>query len=102
MRFADPRPPYCSCCFNQKNMEHIDFECYFDGPVIDQASGIKQMIDDLILCKECVETAARLLGMVYSAKAVKELAALRAENAALKAEAAEGHTLRKAVTASLA
>lgn len=58
-------PAYCSACFSQNpQLRHVDFDAAWDGPVLDHESGIKQVIDDLILCEECIGAAARLLGYV--------------------------------------
>lgn len=86
MRIANPNPAYCAACFSQKlGMRHVDFEAYFDGPVIDQGNGMKQCIDDLILCEECVRTAARFIGMVDNVEAAEELEKLRKEVGTLRA-----------------
>jgi len=56
-------PPYCSSCFQQKPaVEHIDFEVYWDGPIL-QGAGHKQPIDDLIVCADCLRTAGELIGL---------------------------------------
>ena len=54
---------YCASCFSQ-NLEsrHVDLEAYWDGPVIDSNNGMKQAIDDLILCETCVAEAAKVIG----------------------------------------
>lgn len=63
---------YCSACFRQDpEMEYVDLEAYWDGPVLDQDSGIKQPIDDLVLCENCLRNAAKLIGMVYD-EAIKQ------------------------------
>jgi hypothetical protein len=86
MKIANPTPAYCACCFTQKiGTRHIDFEAYFDGPVIDPGNGMKQTIDDLILCEDCVRTAAKFIGMVDNEEANEELAKLRAEVNQLRA-----------------
>lgn len=83
MRFTDQAPAYCSSCFQQKPQErHIDFEAYWDGPVID--GSVKVAIDDLVLCAKCVEDAAKLLG--YTAGAEDKLEAKAEEIKALKAK----------------
>ena len=65
MRRANPNPPFCSCCFQAKPQTlHIDFEAAFDGPVINNEDNIKMSIDDLIICKDCLEAAAQIVGFV--------------------------------------
>jgi len=62
MRFTE-MPAFCSGCHGQTpDYRHIDFESYWDGPVLDLANGMKQCIDDLILCEQCVKEAAHMLG----------------------------------------
>lgn len=86
MKIANPNPAYCAACFSQKlGMRHIDFEAYFDGPVIDEANGMKQCIDDLVICEECIETAATKIGMVRDAEAQETIEKLRAEIGQLRA-----------------
>lgn len=56
---------YCSVCYGQyPERVHIDFEAAYDGPVIDEANGMKHPIDDLVVCDECLIGAAMLLGWV--------------------------------------
>jgi hypothetical protein len=58
-------PAFCSACFNQQpDKRHIDFDAAWDGPVIDAQNGMKQTIDDLVICQVCIESAARILGWV--------------------------------------
>jgi hypothetical protein len=62
-RLTDVAPAYCSSCFGQKTeLRHVDFDAAWDGPVIDPGNGIKQVIDDLIICEHCLAEAASLLG----------------------------------------
>jgi hypothetical protein len=57
MKIADPNPVYCSCCFQQQpGQVHIDFQVAWDGPVINE-DGLRVPIDDLYLCRNCIETA---------------------------------------------
>lgn len=61
MRLADDKS-ICSCCFQQRpDLAHVDFDAAWDGPVIDQANGMKQTIDDLVLCEQCLRSGAELL-----------------------------------------
>ena len=58
-----PTPPYCSSCFSQKGqLVHVDFGAAWDGPVLDPGNGMKQAIDDLVICSDCIGEAARLIG----------------------------------------
>ena len=64
MKVADIPPTYCSACHMQRTeIKHVDFEAYYDGPVMDGLTH-KQPIDDLILCSDCLKPAAMLLGMI--------------------------------------
>lgn len=64
MRIANPNPVYCSSCFQQKPHDtHVDFEVAWDGPVI-SLDGLRMTIDDLVICKDCLISAAGLVGMV--------------------------------------
>lgn len=75
MRQASRPPAYCAGCFQQKpETRHIDFEAFFDGPVMNMPEvgpGIKVAIDDLVLCEDCVTNAAKMLGWVEG-KAIKQ------------------------------
>lgn len=64
MRIAETTPPYCSACFGQEpDAKYVDFESAWDGPVIDEGNGLKQSIDDLIICERCLMAAANLKGL---------------------------------------
>src|SRR3954468_24599207 len=72
-------PPYCSSCFQQKPaVEHIDFESYWDGPII-QGAGFKQPIDALILCEDCLRAAGELIGLSEHKKLLHERNELKQE-----------------------
>lgn len=80
MKIASPNPPYCSCCFNQKpEQTHIDFEAYWDGPIIEGKS-FKQPIDDLIVCEDCLAIAAQLVGYVKDEESSEVIKRLRRDN----------------------
>lgn len=79
MKLASPTPPYCSSCFGAKPAKaHIDFEAYWDGPIIDGA-GFKQPIDDLIICEDCLKAAGEVIGLADHKKLLAERNALKQE-----------------------
>lgn len=63
----------CSSCFGQyPQRRHIDFESSWDGPVIKDgimgengeiSQRVPVSIDELIVCEDCIEAAAKMLGM---------------------------------------
>ena len=72
-------PPYCSSCFQQKPaIRHVDFEVYWDGPIIDGA-GFKQPIDDLVVCEDCIKAAGELIDLSEHKKLLHERNELKAE-----------------------
>lgn len=73
MRIAETPPPYCCCCHSDcVGKVTIDFEAYYDGPVL-EAEHYKYQVDDLYLCEDCIKTAGRLVGM-------GDIEALKVEN----------------------
>lgn len=84
--------PYCSSCFGQyPDRQHVDFEAYWDGPVIN--GSVKVAIDDLIVCENCVKRAAELLGMTEGAE--DKLAKQRSEIERLKGDLAKAEKYNK-------
>lgn len=81
------RRKVCSSCFTvQSQLQYIDFEALWEGPLVAQQTvegvAIEPLnIDDLILCEDCLRSAARLIGMSDS-----EDASVRAD---LEAEVTE-------------
>lgn len=72
MKVADTPPTYCAACHLQRpEVKHVDFEAYFDGPVMDGLTH-KQPIDDLILCEDCLKTGAMLIGMIDNKAMIQE------------------------------
>jgi hypothetical protein len=58
---------WCSACFGQyTDRDYIDFEAFFDGPMIEVGEGLKQPIDDLIICETCLKSAAKTIGLDYA------------------------------------
>src|ERR1044072_6713270 len=79
MKFASPTPAYCSACFQAKpHLPHVDLEAYWDGPII-QGTSHKQPIDDLILCEDCLKSAAEFIGYAEHKKLLHERNALKQE-----------------------
>lgn len=63
MKVAEPPATYCvSCHSSGVGKTCIDFEAYYDGPVIDEGT-YKYQVDDLIICEECLTQAAHKLGL---------------------------------------
>jgi hypothetical protein len=61
-RVADPAPAYCAACFQAKpGSPHVDFGSAYDGPVLVDDAGVRQSIDDLVVCESCVRDATRVL-----------------------------------------
>jgi hypothetical protein len=58
------KPIYCSACFNAQQVRHIDFDAACDRGYGNDES-IKVVMDDLILCENCVKAGAELLGMTF-------------------------------------
>jgi hypothetical protein len=93
IHIAEPAPPRCSACFQAKPQEaHVDFSASYDGPVVpalDGAAGVVgHMIDELILCSECIRTAAVLVGMGDAGAVIAERDQLEAGNRELRSQLA--------------
>lgn len=79
MREALLPPVACAACGGQyPRRRHVDFEVAYDGPTFstnpdDPANPLRVAIDDLVICEDCMEAAANVLGFVKDA-------ALRDEN----------------------
>jgi hypothetical protein len=91
IQLAQPAPPHCSGCFQAKpTQRHVDFGASYDGPMlpaIDGAAGvIGHSIDELILCEDCINQAAGLLGLVRAEAVVAERDQLEEGNRALRME----------------
>lgn len=77
MKIAD-RILYCSACRGQYlDRQHVDFEAYYDGPVITEdevIEGVKTYtaIDDLVLCEKCLRGAGELIGLFPAEELKKE------------------------------
>lgn len=83
-KLAAAAPAYCSVCFGQyPDRRHVDFDAAWDGPVIDSGNGMKQAIDDLIMCENCVRRGAEILAL--DDVAAPEMAALVEQVETLKA-----------------
>jgi hypothetical protein len=56
------KPIHCSACFNSQDIRHIDFDAACDRGYANEEA-VQVVMDDLILCENCVRAGARLLGM---------------------------------------
>ena len=74
IHLAEPAPPHCSSCFQAKpQMEHVDFGAAWDGPVVPGEGVVQHVIDDLIICRRCLEEAGLLIGLGDVGKLKDEL-----------------------------
>lgn len=66
------RKKVCSSCYTvQSRLEYVDFDSDWEGPLIARETSLGAAldplpVDDLILCEDCVRTAAKLFGMSSS------------------------------------
>lgn len=91
IHIAEPSPPYCSGCFaGRPDKTHVDLGAAWDGPVVEPLRNVAgepdgdtgpqiagyapHTIDDLILCEDCVRTAARLIGLEDAGRLRAQLA----------------------------
>lgn len=66
VRLSDPRPAYCSACFNAPNdVPFVDMQAAFDGGQFRSEDGTQFISgsDDLHLCSDCVRAAAQALDL---------------------------------------
>lgn len=94
MKLADITPTYCSSCHCQNaELRHVDFEAYWDGPVL--GDDVKVPIDDLVLCEDCLKAGGLLIGLIDNK-------AMRTENfelgRALDAKNEEIEEMRKVIS----
>lgn len=82
IRIAEVPPVVCSSCGGQyPQRTHIDFVASWDGPVLkDVAGGVNVSIDELIICDECIRTAAAFLELVDPAETEAQLASALERN----------------------
>lgn len=91
IRLTEIPPHACSSCFGQyTDRRHVDFNAFYDGPVMDAAENVAGgkgvSIDDLVLCEECVLAASKLLGCEpFPAERIEELEAALVESKATEA-----------------
>ena len=90
---AEPAPPHCSGCFQQKPQQrHVDFGAAYDGPTVPALEGavgvVGHNIEDLILCEDCLATAAALIGLADAGALIAERDQLEAANRELRAQKA--------------
>lgn len=80
IKIAEPAPPHCSSCFGAKPTKpHVDFGASYDGPAIGEGVTM-HVIDDLIICEECLVTAGKLINLGDVTAVVAELHRAEEEN----------------------
>lgn len=102
VRLAEPAPPYCSACFQQKpHMRHVDMGAAWDGPVVPALEGaigvVGHTIDDLILCEDCLTLAGNLVGLSRNDELQAANVQLEAANSELHAKLALIETQQAAI-----
>jgi hypothetical protein len=65
-------PVYCSACFNQANIRHVDFDAACDRGYAN-AEAVEVSMDELVLCENCVKNGAAILGIEDSKQLKTEL-----------------------------
>lgn len=69
------------------DLEYVNFESAYDGPVIDDPnSTIKVYLDKVVICENCVAEAARLLGYEPADDKSEHIAQLHAYCEQIEAE----------------
>lgn len=72
MRLAETPPAYCVSCHSDCiGKEVVDFESYYDGPVVEEEH-YKFQVDDLMICRDCLLQASKLIGLGDVAEYKKE------------------------------
>jgi hypothetical protein len=80
IKLAEPAPPHCSSCFQAKpQVTHVDFGAFYDGPAIGEGVTM-HVIDDLIICRDCLERAGTLIGLGDIVEVRDELRHAESEN----------------------
>lgn len=65
------RGRHCAACYGQyTEMDAVDFQAAYDGPVLDTEGQIKVAIDDLVICRTCLTRAGELLGLTDADKTI--------------------------------
>jgi hypothetical protein len=70
------KPIFCSACFNQQDIRHIDFDAACDRGY-GKSEAVEVAMDDLILCENCVKNGAELLGMTDNSSLKAEVQDLK-------------------------
>lgn len=92
MKLADSPISFCVSCHSlytgtetetdsdgneveKKKVRYIDFEAFYDGPVIANnayAGGMHVQVTDLIICENCLISAGKLIGLVSAEDIIEE------------------------------
>lgn len=80
IHLASPAPPHCSSCFGAyPSRPHVDFGATYDGPVLGEGVTM-HVIDDLVICEDCLVTAGKLIGLGDVVAVTAEMHRLEHEN----------------------
>lgn len=95
MKLDDGKLIHCASCNRQDlDLRHIDFEAYYDGPMVDEET-YRYQVTDLIICENCLKEASHILGYVQADDIKQENAEL---GEALEARVAEIEKLHELVS----
>lgn len=101
MKLAHTVPVACACCYQQHiDRRHVDFEVFYDGPVMPGTD--PRPIDDLVICENCVTTAAKLIGLTREDEMKARIVELEGERAAAVDIAAQHQAFADAMRAAVA
>lgn len=104
IHLEEPAPPCCSACYQpQPEKRHVDFSAFTDGPVTNvipegSLGVVGHVIDEIVLCEDCIKRAAKLLGLGDVTELQTQLEAAEASNDALHEQLA---AQREGVTVAL-
>jgi hypothetical protein len=89
IREADRPPVRCAACFGSyPERRHVDFGAAWDGPVFDEPDGVvggaRQVVDDLVICEDCLRSGAEVLGLEDPADTGRHVDEVEAANEELR------------------
>jgi hypothetical protein len=86
---ATTPPVRCSSCFGAyPERRFVDFGAAWDGPVLGEPDGVvggaRMVIDDLVICEECLRSGAQVLGMEDPGDTARHVDEVEAANEELR------------------